>query len=576
MNRKLLVREFLDEISQRADERFKGHLHQSFLQWYIEAEFGGDRWNFTDDASDGGIDAIVWRPDDIPPVVIVQSKFTEHAGGGRVSRRSYRDFHRVVEAFYHREEDFNEFLSTVRDDLKRLYRKAYDLLTELNNWRNERKAFRFVTTRNGRAREEFDRIPGENFIYAEGILRLYDHYRKGATPIAPPLQLAVQDKLTYKDPRRGVTSYLFNAQVSDFRRYFDKCDVARLVARNIRYNLGGPIGREIRKTYEKSPINFWYLHNGLTLVCDEFEEKNQVATLQNPSVVNGAQTLYSISGSPRRQSPALVTIRVIVRSTVDGKSVEDDDWVQKVIRGVNTQNKVQPYDFRSNEPEQIELQKRLRDFKVFYERKRGEWGEVRNDPKYRAFERISLKTLGQVLTAISDKQGRGVLTVKGGVEEVFDEKQYRKMFPSRAKVVRRFERIYLAYRLYRLLGQFGYRNAAEYKKQRHGFWNTLWILHLGITSTNRLHSRVNAQRIKDIFDSFEEGGRWGKRARKIVRRSRGAAWSAWRKARVVDPDHWTANNFLKSRFVNSKILSLAFPKVRVELRALGELIAKGR
>ena len=138
MNRKLLVREFLDEISQRADERFKGHLHQSFLQWYIEAEFGGDRWSFTDDASDGGIDAIVWRPNDIPPVVIVQSKFTEHVGGGRASRRAYRDFRRVVEAFYHREKDFNEFLSGVRDDLRRLYRRAFDLLTELIGTTRER------------------------------------------------------------------------------------------------------------------------------------------------------------------------------------------------------------------------------------------------------------------------------------------------------------------------------------------------------------------------------------------------------------------------------------------------------
>lgn len=573
MERRLLIHEFLDEIRQRADAHFKGHLHQAFLSWYIEAEFGRDKWDFTDDVNDGGIDAIVWRPEDTPPVVIIQSKFTEHVGGSRVTRRTYQDLRRVVNAFYHRDEEYDRFLSEVRDDLRRIYRRAFERLTELNNWLNEKKAFRLVTTSNRRPGGEFDKIPKENFAYAEEVLRLYQQYRKGATPILRPLQLTVQDKLTYRDARRGVTSYLFNARLRDFRSYLEQNDVARLVARNIRYNLGGQVSHNIRTTYERKPLDFWYLHNGLTIVCDEFEERNQVATLQNPSVVNGAQTLYAISGSPRKQSSALVTTRVIVRGNTNGEAMEDDEWVQRVIRGVNTQNRVHSYDFRSNEPEQIELQSKLRDFKIFYERKRGEWGEVRNDPKYRGFERISLKTLGQVLTVVSDEDGRGVLMVKRGLESVFDNKHYRKIFPSREKVTRRFERIYLAYRLYRLLYRFGYRTAREYRRQRHAFWNTLWLLHRGVTSVGRLHSRVNIRRIRDAFDTFERSGARGRRARKIIKRSRAAVWSAWRKARLVDPEQWTANNFFKSGFGNRKTLSIALPKVRSDLQALGRYIA---
>ncbi len=574
MNRNLLIHEFLDEIRQRADTRFKGHLHRAFLSWYVEAEFGGDSWNFTDDVRDGGIDAIVWRPDDTPPVVIIQSKFSEHVGGSPPPRHVYRDFHRVVDAFHHRNAGFDALLSAVREDLRRLYRKAFDRLTHLNDWRQERKAFRFVTTRDRRRSGEFDRIPQENFIYADGILRLYEQYRKGATPIAQQLQLTIQDKLVYKDNKHSITSYLFNARLSDFRKYLEQNDVARLVARNIRYNLGGSIGRNIRTTYEKSPLDFWYLHNGLTLICDEFEEKNQIATLINPSIVNGAQTLYAISGSPRRQSSALVTTRVIVRRDSDRQALEDDEWVQKVIRGVNTQNRVHSYDFRSNEPEQVELQKRFRDMKVFYERKRGEWGEVRNDPKYRGHERVSLKTLGQILTVTSEKDGRGVLTMKRGVEAVFEDKNYRRLYPSRARVAHRFERIYLAYRLYSLLDRFGYTSAREHRKQRHAFWNTLWVLHRGVTSARRLHSRVNIQGIREAYDTFERSGVWGRRAKKIVKRTRAAIWSAWRKARMVDPEKWTANNFFKSAYGNRKILSLVLPKVRADLHSLGEYIAK--
>ena len=57
------------------------------------------------------------------------------------------------------------------------------------------------------------------------------------------------------------------------------------------------IAKSIRRTYQKYPKDFWYYHNGLTIICDKFAEENSVATLTNPSVINGAQTLYAISSS---------------------------------------------------------------------------------------------------------------------------------------------------------------------------------------------------------------------------------------------------------------------------------------
>lgn len=574
MSQGLIVREFLDEVTQRADNSFKGRLHQAFLSWYIDAEFGRVAWDFTDDVSDGGIDAVVWRPDDLPPVVIIQSKFTEIVGSGQTPARAYRDFRSVVDAFHYRDEAFDEFLADVRDDLKRIYRRAFDRLTDLNNWRLEQKAFRLVTTMRRRPRSEFNRIPKENFVYAVDVLRLYEQFRKGATPKPRPLQLTIEDKLVYSDRRRGVTSYLFNARLSDFRRYLAHNDVARLVARNIRYNLGGQVSREIKKTYERAPLDFWYFHNGLTIVCDDLVEKNRVATLINPSVVNGAQTLYAISGSRRQQSPALVPTRVVVRGDSGSGDIEDDQWIQAIIRGVNTQNRVRSYDFRSNEPEQVELQNKLRDLGIFYERKRGEWGEYRNEPRYRGFDKVSLKTMGQVLAATSDRSGQGVLLVKRGVDFIFDGKSYRALFPPRTKIRRRVKKIYVAYRIYRLLDRFGYRSAREHRKQRHGFWNTLWLLHRGVAP--RIDGRASLRALRATFDEFEGRRAWGRRARKVVRQARSAVWSSWRVARKVDPERWTANNFFKSKFGNTKILRIAYPKVRPQVETLGKHLARTR
>jgi AIPR protein len=188
-----------------------------------------------------------------------------------------------------------------------------------------------------------------------------------------------------------------------------------------------------------------YLHNSITIVCDDFTERDRRATLTNPSVINGAQTLYAIDRSRIENSPALMGTRVIVRGVDADEPSEDDEWLQRIIRGVNTQNRVHNYDFRSNEPEQVLLQTKFRDVKVFYERKRGEWGEYRTDPKYKGFKRLPLPRLGQILMVTSQDNGDGVLTAKRGVEAIFDDRYYSDIFPPRPKVAHRFGKMYKAY-----------------------------------------------------------------------------------------------------------------------------------
>ena len=366
-----------------------------------------------------------------------------------------------------------------------------------------------------------------------------------------------------------MTSYLFNAKVADFKKYLNQNDVGRLVARNIRYHLPGSVGSQIRKTYEELPHDFWYRHNGITIVCDDFSERNRRATLTNPSVINGAQTLYAIDRSSIENSPALVGTRVIVRGDGD-LAPEDDDWLQRIIRGVNTQNRVHNYDFRSNEPEQVLLQVKFREVGVFYERKRGEWKEFRTDPKYRGFTRLSLPRLGQILMVISQEDGEGVLTTKKGVEVIFDNKHYEKIFPSRPKIPYRFGKMYSAFRLYELLSDLGYMDAKDYRRRHHAFWNSLWILHRCLTPYLNGNSASDAIRRKRAFDFL-----WRKRkTRKIIRSLTKEIWRAWRVVRKKDPERFTANNFFKSKYGNQRVIALALPKVRKELQALGKDLLK--
>jgi hypothetical protein len=565
----LLEAEFLDSLEERADRNFKGQLHQAFIDWYVEAEFGQLKWAFTDGANDGGIDAVVWRkPDDKPPVIILQSKFSERIGKKQLDRGAYRDFERVVNAFRRRGEIFDEFLEDVAPDMRRVYLKAFKLLN--GNWLNVKKAFRLITTSNRVPRFEFNLIPSESFVYGTDILNLYRQFRRVLTPKAQELTLTVHDKLSYSDPKRMVTSYLFNSKLSEFKKYLEHNDVGRLVARNIRYQLPGGVGKEIRKTYESAAHDFWYRHNGITIVCDDFAERNRRATLTNPSVINGAQTLYAIDRSRVEDSPALVGTRVIVRGIHADLSFEDDDWLQRIIRGVNTQNRVHNYDFRSNEPEQILLQTKFRDLGVFYERKRGEWREFRTDPKYKGFKKLSLPLLGQILMVVSEDGGDGVITTKRGVDRIFDDRYYSEIFPSRQKIANRFRKMYIAYRLFELLSDLGYANSKDYRRQSHAFWNSLWILHRGVVSEDDRNLSIENSRLKRAFDVIKKR----KQTRKIMRALTREVWRAWRIGRKKDPERYTPNNFFKSKYGNRRILAVAFPRVRKDLKSLGRDLAR--
>jgi hypothetical protein len=544
---KKLVSEFLDHLHSRADESFKGRLHQAFIAWYVEAEFGDVKWDFTDDVNDSGIDAVIWNSEDNLPVTIIQSKFTENFGKGRLGKHAYAEFRSVIDAFRHGDERFDKLVAAARADLRRIYRRAYETLGKGDNWFQKKKAFRLITSRLPRRKYQFGDIPADHFLHGDEILRLYSDFRQAQTPRARDLTLRIEDKLSYRQGPRGVTSYLFSAQLSDFRKYLQTYDVPRLLARNIRYDLGSRVGESIKKTYENSPHDFWYFHNGLTIICDDFIERNKEATLVAPSVVNGAQTLYAISTSKNKASSALVPVKVIVRAEASSHAVEDDQWLQDIIRSVNSQNRVRKSDLRSNEPEQVLLQSKFREMRVYYERKRGEWRVVRNEPRYRNHERLSLVRLGQILTATNAPDGIGVLTVKKGVDDVFDDPNYKKLFPRRSLVARRFERIYLAYRIATFLENFGYRNAAERRKLRHGFWSTLWLVHSGVTAAVR-HSVVDTSSIKRAFDHLEaRSSAPAREARKAAREAVATVWEVWRKAASRDRDLWTPNNFFKSK-----------------------------
>ena len=241
-NREMLCAEFLDLLHQRAEERFSGKLEQAFVDWYVEAEFGDVEWDFTDGAHDGGIDALVWLKHEKLPVVVIQSKFSCNIGSYNLAQNAYEKFSEVVDLFYCRNDaDFESWLDKVHESLRAKYRKAYESLGQLN-WANGKKAFRLATCSRRVAAREHGRLPSSDYRYEPEVLELYRHYRVVGMPKPKPLSLSASQVIRRLSHGGQVESLLFNARMSEFKSYLNEVDVARVVARNIRFNLGKRIG----------------------------------------------------------------------------------------------------------------------------------------------------------------------------------------------------------------------------------------------------------------------------------------------------------------------------------------------
>lgn len=131
----------------------------------------------------------------------------------------------------------------------------------------------------------------------------------------------------------------------------------RIVAKNIRYALGETdVNSQIRATAENDPQNFWYYHNGITLIADKASRAPSASAshasgnfeFRGVSIVNGAQTVSTLSRVTNDE--ALGSVRVSMRVILLDDAPEE--FGSNVTRTNNLQNRVEGRDFVSRDPEQ--------------------------------------------------------------------------------------------------------------------------------------------------------------------------------------------------------------------------------
>jgi len=151
---------------------------------------------------------------------------------------------------------------------------------------------------------------------------------------------------------------------------------------NIRKFLGmrGNVNQDILNTCTNIELSyeFWFLNNGITMVCDHFDPvtdpDNPHVKLHNLQIVNGCQTATTLALA--QASGILASdVRVLTRIY----ETTELDLVNRIVLTTNNQNKISGRDLRANDPIQMDMEEGFKIYGYLYERKPRQFDDFRID-----------------------------------------------------------------------------------------------------------------------------------------------------------------------------------------------------
>lgn len=271
--------------------------------------------------------------------------------------------------------------------------------------------------------------PRLTILTGDRVMAVFRDYLDGVAPPVPSVELAVEGKPQERfDEATGISSSTFSVNGWEVGQLVVQFGV-KLFARNIRGYLGDTgINQEIGKTLRKDPGSFWYLNNGITIVCDdamlESSAGHERMVISNPQIINGQQTSYALSAEPRGAARAQVSVRLINISK-DG-NVDDfavyDEMVARIVEATNSQNKIKASDLRANDRLQVGLERSLHQLGYFYQRKRAARAEIAKLAGQHEWK-VTKEAMAKAVAGCEN-----AFLVRRGTDPLFEEPRYRKIF----------------------------------------------------------------------------------------------------------------------------------------------------
>jgi len=162
---------------------------------------------------------------------------------------------------------------------------------------------------------------------------------------------------------------------------------------NVRdYQGDNSINKEINKTIKEEPQKFALLNNGITIVCEKFNQINDKVVIKNPQIVNGCQTSHVIFNNSKNNTD-LSKVPLIIKLI----STENDEITNQIVRSTNRQNIVYEEAFEVTKPFHKELEEYINTvsakYEQFYYERRSK--QYNHNPLILNFQKINLRIIVQ-------------------------------------------------------------------------------------------------------------------------------------------------------------------------------------
>lgn len=305
---------------------------------------------------DQGVDGVAVSADH-NRVWLLQTKWSDQGTGG-IDMSSTLKFLRGVEMLQDGEyTEFCDHLDRVRDGLDRAMNNPGVRVTLVLVLFGKQQPAPVL-------RAEFDKfLAGVNDLHPMADLvvlnfaEIYEVVRRGADTAAADLALTLEQWGYLPEP---FPAYYGSVAASEIAEWYAAAG-ERLFGRNIRGSLDlTDVNQGIRSTLRTAPESFWYLNNGITILCASLTKAFAGGSrafgkfeLSGANVVNGAQTVSSIHEVAREDPDVVANARVWVRLiTLDACP---PGFAAQVTEATNTQNQVVARDFVALDPVQATL-----------------------------------------------------------------------------------------------------------------------------------------------------------------------------------------------------------------------------
>ena len=272
--------------------------------------------------------------------------------------------------------------------------------------------------------DDLEREFGDTLSGASGSVTLLGAQELWASASATPsytLQLAFRENAT------SGTSHVALVSLGDYVSFLSTDD--GILRRNIfdwnvrDYQGTVEVNREIRSSLmDPNAPEFWWLNNGVTIICSKVTITERTYTLDDVQIVNGLQTSYTIFEALHdacSEDPVLGRTLLVRILRTDDAAIRD-----RVIRATNRQTSVPEASLRATDETQRNIEAFFLDHDWYYDRRKNYYRNI-GKPKERI---VGIPYLAQAVMAVglsqpNDSRARPTSLLKA-------DKNYRTIFSS--------------------------------------------------------------------------------------------------------------------------------------------------